>query len=50
MMSAGKYIVPRVQPALDSWLQKGGWKVETYADPHASTIEIPFGLDFKIVK
>ena len=49
-MSAGKYITSRVQPALDSWLQKGGWKVEAYADPHSSILDVPYGLDFKVVK
>nr|CAB3230912.1 chondroitin sulfate synthase 1-like [Phallusia mammillata] len=49
MMSAGKYVTSRAQRALDTWLQKGGWKVEIFADASASLLTIPTGLDANIV-
>ena len=48
-MSAGKFINNRVQRALDSWLRKGNWKVEVFADGDISRLLVPSGLDFNIV-
>ena len=49
MMSAGKFITNRVQRAIDTWLQKGRWKVEVFADGDPSSLFVPPGLDFGIV-
>uniref|UniRef100_F6ZQD4 Hexosyltransferase n=1 Tax=Ciona intestinalis TaxID=7719 RepID=F6ZQD4_CIOIN len=49
MMSAEKFIDNRVQRALDTWLQKGSWKVEVFADATPDSLQVPAGLDFNIV-
>jgi len=49
MMSAGKFVSTRVQRALDTWLQKGGWKIEVFADAKPSLMQVPSGVDAKIV-
>ena len=49
MMSASKYVSSRVQRALNSWLAKGQWKVEIFADFNPSLIAVPPELDFAIV-
>uniref|UniRef100_H2ZJ81 Fringe-like glycosyltransferase domain-containing protein n=1 Tax=Ciona savignyi TaxID=51511 RepID=H2ZJ81_CIOSA len=49
MMSAEKFLNNRVQRAVDTWLQKGGWKIEVFADATPDQLKVPVGLDFNIV-
>ncbi|XP_076812563.1 chondroitin sulfate synthase 1-like [Clavelina lepadiformis] len=49
MMSAEKFVDNRVQRAIDTWMQKGGWKVEVFAHANSSVLSVPPGLDFSIV-
>ena len=49
-MSAKKYLVSRVQEAVDAWLSRGDWKVQVFADPGDLRIITPDGFDFSIVK
>ena len=49
-MSAKKYLVSRVQEAVDAWLSRGDWKVQVFADPGDLRIFTPEGFDFSIVK
>lgn len=49
MMSASKFLTTRVQRNVDTWLQKGGWKVEVFADADSSLLKVPPGLDLTVV-
>ncbi|XP_039250786.2 chondroitin sulfate synthase 1-like [Styela clava] len=49
MMSASKFLTTRVQRNIDTWLQKGGWKVEVFADADPSLLRVPPGLDINVV-
>ena len=49
MMSASKFINNRVQRALNTWLRKGSWKVEVFADGDISQLLVPSGLDVNVV-
>lgn len=49
MMSSSKYLSSRVQRNVDTWAQKGGWRIDVFTDPGPSHLQVPEGLNINIV-
>lgn len=49
MMSSAKYLSTRVQRNVDTWAQKGGWKIDVFTSPGLSQLRVPKDLNLDII-
>lgn len=49
MMSSAKYLSTRVQRNVDTWAQKGGWKIDVFTSPGSSLLRLPKYLNLDII-